>query len=143
MNLTTLGWDGGWAQALADLEDPMLVPARVTAVHRGRYAVRGDDILGRMGGDEFVVICPTADARAAASIAERLRSFSRHQIEAGLEPLWISASIGVATYSPELDGRPSPQELLIRADAAMYESKVSGKDNVSHEQVQPPSLEHS
>ena len=44
MNLTTLGWDGGWAQALADLEDPMLVPARVTAVHRGRYAVRGDDL---------------------------------------------------------------------------------------------------
>ncbi|HEX5616780.1 MAG TPA: ribosome small subunit-dependent GTPase A, partial [Solirubrobacteraceae bacterium] len=44
MNLTTLGWDGGWAQALADHEDPTLVPARVTAVHRGRYAVRGDDL---------------------------------------------------------------------------------------------------
>ncbi|MGC5171590.1 sensor domain-containing diguanylate cyclase [Microbacterium sp. DT81.1] len=110
---------------------------------RLRNAVRADDILGRMGGDEFVVICPTADARAAASIAERLRSFSRHQIEAGPEPLWVSASIGVATYSPEVDGRPSPQELLIRADAAMYESKGSGKDNVSHEQLQPPTLEHS
>jgi ribosome biogenesis GTPase len=44
LNLTTLGWDGGWAQALADHEDPALVPARVTAVHRGRYAVRGDDV---------------------------------------------------------------------------------------------------
>ena len=44
MNLTTLGWDGGWAQALADHEDATLVPARVIAVHRGRYAVRGDDI---------------------------------------------------------------------------------------------------
>ena len=44
MNLTTLGWDGEWAQALADHEDPTLVPARVTAVHRGRYAVRGDDL---------------------------------------------------------------------------------------------------
>jgi ribosome biogenesis GTPase / thiamine phosphate phosphatase len=44
LNLTTLGWDGGWAQALADHEDPTLVPARVTAVHRGRYAVRGDDV---------------------------------------------------------------------------------------------------
>lgn len=110
---------------------------------RLRNAVRADDILGRMGGDEFVVICPTADARAAASIAERLRSFSRHRIEAGPAPLWVSASIGVATYSPELDERPSPQELLIRADAAMYDSKVSGKDNVSHEHLQPPSLEHS
>ena len=37
MNLTTLGWDGGWAEALADHEDPRaLVPARVIAVHRGR-----------------------------------------------------------------------------------------------------------
>jgi ribosome biogenesis GTPase len=44
LNLSTLGWDGGWAQALADHEDRALVPARVTAVHRGRYAVRGDDI---------------------------------------------------------------------------------------------------
>jgi ribosome biogenesis GTPase len=44
LNLTTLGWDGGWAQALADHDDGALIPARVTAVHRGRYAVRGDDI---------------------------------------------------------------------------------------------------
>jgi ribosome biogenesis GTPase / thiamine phosphate phosphatase len=44
LNLTTLGWDGGWAQALADHEDGALVPARVTAVHRGLYAVAGDDV---------------------------------------------------------------------------------------------------
>ena len=45
MNLTTLGWDGGWAEALADHEDPRaLVPARVIAVHRGLFAVAGDDI---------------------------------------------------------------------------------------------------
>ena len=44
MNLSTLGWDGGWAEALADHEDHALVPARVTAVHRGLYAVRGDDL---------------------------------------------------------------------------------------------------
>ena len=44
MNLTTLGWDGEWAQALADHDDRALVPARVTAVHRGRYAVRGETI---------------------------------------------------------------------------------------------------
>ena len=44
MNLTTLGWDGEWAQALADHEDGALVPARVTAVHRGLFAVAGDDI---------------------------------------------------------------------------------------------------
>ncbi len=46
MNLTTLGWDGDWATALADLEDDTLVPARVMAVHRGLYAVRGDGLDG-------------------------------------------------------------------------------------------------
>jgi ribosome biogenesis GTPase len=44
LTLSTLGWDGGWAQALADHEDHALVPARVTAVHRGLYAVRGEDM---------------------------------------------------------------------------------------------------
>jgi len=44
LTLTTLGWDGEWAEALADRDDSALVPARVMAVHRGRYAVRGDGI---------------------------------------------------------------------------------------------------
>jgi diguanylate cyclase (GGDEF)-like protein len=99
---------------------------------RLRSAVRADDILGRMGGDEFVVICPSADAVAAASIAERLRAYSRQRVEADPLPLSVSASLGVATYRPDLDARPSPQELLNRADAAMYESKTGGKDSVSH-----------
>jgi ribosome biogenesis GTPase len=42
LNLTTLGWDGAWAEALAVHEDHALTPARVLAVHRGRYAVRGE-----------------------------------------------------------------------------------------------------
>jgi diguanylate cyclase (GGDEF)-like protein len=108
---------------------------------RLRTAIRADDILGRMGGDEFVVICPHADARAAASIAERLRLFSGQDIEAGAVPLSVSASIGVATYRPDADARPTAEELLGRADAAMYESKSSGKNNVSHE-PQVPTIEH-
>ena len=43
MNLSTLGWDGAWADALADQQDPALAPARVMAVHRGRVHVRGED----------------------------------------------------------------------------------------------------
>jgi len=58
VNLTTLGWDGAWAQALADLEDPALVPARVLAVHRGRYAV---------GGDGPAALVPVAGALEAAA----------------------------------------------------------------------------
>jgi ribosome biogenesis GTPase / thiamine phosphate phosphatase len=58
VNLTTLGWDGAWAEALAVHEDHELVPARVLAVHRGRYAVRGE------GGDALV---PAAGALEAAA----------------------------------------------------------------------------
>ena len=43
MHLSTLGWDGDWADALADQQDPALAPARVIAVHRGRVHVRGED----------------------------------------------------------------------------------------------------
>ncbi|WP_205697750.1 ribosome small subunit-dependent GTPase A [Conexibacter sp. SYSU D00693] len=58
MTKTTLGWDGDWARALADLQDPALVPARVTAVHRGRVAVRGDDLEALLPvlGDHAVLV---------------------------------------------------------------------------------------
>ncbi len=61
MTLTTLGWDGAWADALADQQDPALAPARVMAVHRGRVSVRGEDgdalvpVAGRVTGSPPVV----------------------------------------------------------------------------------------
>jgi ribosome biogenesis GTPase / thiamine phosphate phosphatase len=58
VNLTTLGWDGDWAQALADHEDGALTPARVLAVHRGRYAVRGEH------GDALVPVAGALEAAA-------------------------------------------------------------------------------
>ena len=95
---------------------------------RLRGAIRGGDILGRLGGDEFVVICPQADAKAAVAIAERLRDQSRQQIDAVPVPLEVSVSIGVATYCPDLEERPSNDQLLRRADTAMYRAKGTGKD---------------
>ena len=61
MHLSTLGWDGDWADALADQQDPALAPARVIAVHRGRVHVRGADgdalvpVAGRAHGGPPVV----------------------------------------------------------------------------------------
>jgi ribosome biogenesis GTPase / thiamine phosphate phosphatase len=54
VHLSTLGWDGEWADALADQQDPALAPARVIAVHRGRVRVRGTD------GDALVPIAGSA-----------------------------------------------------------------------------------
>jgi ribosome biogenesis GTPase len=54
VDLATLGWDGDWAQALADQQDPALTPARVMAVHRGRVLARGAD------GDALVPVAGSA-----------------------------------------------------------------------------------
>jgi ribosome biogenesis GTPase / thiamine phosphate phosphatase len=64
VNLSTLGWDGDWAAALADLEDSTLAPARVIAVHRGRLAVRGEEL------DALVPVAGTLEdhARSAADL---------------------------------------------------------------------------
>ena len=100
---------------------------------RLRSGVRTDDIVGRIGGDEFVAICENAEGGAASSIAERVRSVIREPIAGLSRPVSITASIGVVTYVPGVDARPSSDGLLNRADTAMYRSKGTGKDRVSVE----------
>ena len=98
---------------------------------RLRLGVRSGDIVGRIGGDEFVVICADADLVAAMSIAQRILDVVRHPIIAAGVPVAVSVSAGVVTYTPDVDPRPTPDELLIRADGAMYSSKDAGKDRVT------------
>jgi ribosome biogenesis GTPase len=54
VNLSTLGWDGAWADALADQQHPALTPARIIAVHRGRVVARAED------GDTLVPVAGSA-----------------------------------------------------------------------------------
>lgn len=84
--------------------------------------VRSDDILGRYGGDEFVVIMPGADAQTGVHVAGRAR--------AGIAKNGYLAtiSIGVATF--EGAGRETPSELLHRADMNLYQAKHDGKNCV-------------
>ncbi len=93
---------------------------------RIRSSVRSGDVVGRLGGDEFLVICPqVADPDTALTIARALtaRAFGA-PIDLGTTPVRIRASLGVAWCS---ERGAHASELVAQADAAMYRSKRDGR----------------
>jgi diguanylate cyclase (GGDEF)-like protein len=91
--------------------------------HFLQATIRDVDVIARYGGEEFVILLPDADKQAAFALAERLReSFGQVQRE---ELPRITMSLGVATF-PE-DGTDI-EELLKKADAAMYAAKQAGRN---------------
>lgn len=99
---------------------------------RLRAAVRLEDTVGRYGGDEFVVVCEAADELAAKTIADRVRARVAEPVTGIPAEYAVSASVGIATYTPDARKRPSNDELLSLADTAMYNAKSAGKNRVSH-----------
>ncbi|MBW9120818.1 diguanylate cyclase [Microbacterium trichothecenolyticum] len=94
-------------------------------------SVRAGDVVGRIGGDEFVAVCPGADAEAAAIVAERILSICRAPIPVVEGIVSASVSVGVSVFRPGSDARPGAEQMLMRADAAMYDAKRAGKDRMT------------
>jgi two-component system, cell cycle response regulator len=92
---------------------------KVTEILKATF--RGSDILARVGGDEFAVLALEASGEDAEMLVRRLRDGVDSFNEAGGEPFHLSISVGVARY--EDASRMRLDELLARADAAMYEEK--------------------
>jgi diguanylate cyclase (GGDEF)-like protein len=96
-----------------------------------RQRIRAGDLLGRFGGEEFVVLLPRTGAAEACQVAERLRaavSTTSVRTSDGELAVSVTVSIGVAalgTHGNEL------LELLTAADAALYRAKQAGRDQVS------------
>ncbi len=88
--------------------------------------LRPYDYAARMGGEEFCIVLPGADLAAAESVAERLRLAVESRVVEPLPKGRITCSFGVA------QARPSErlQELLLRADAALYTAKDQGRNVV-------------
>ncbi|OLF17483.1 GGDEF domain-containing protein [Actinophytocola xanthii] len=102
--------------------------------HALRGATRPSDILGRFGGEEFVVLLPDADADEAKLAGERIRRMISELHVPTTDkrggPVAITnrtTSIGVAIYPDHAKGLG---ELLQHADAAVYEAKENGRDQV-------------
>jgi diguanylate cyclase (GGDEF)-like protein/PAS domain S-box-containing protein len=91
--------------------------------------IRAEDFVCRFGGEEFVVILPTADLAASRARAERLRTKAKDLtiLHLGTSMGMITISVGVAAF-PEHG--TSPKELMAAADAALYEAKRGGRDQV-------------
>ncbi|HEV8121344.1 MAG TPA: GGDEF domain-containing protein [Candidatus Polarisedimenticolia bacterium] len=106
----------------------------VGAVLRG--VVREIDVVARFGGDEFTIILPQTSAAGARVIAERLRQrvASTRFLQAFGLSVRLTASFGIATY-PE-HGRTA-EELVARADQAMYAAKDAGRNRVAAARPSP------
>jgi diguanylate cyclase (GGDEF)-like protein len=94
-----------------------------------RRTKRETDTVGRIGGEEFVVVCEETDLDGAELLAQRIRAeLGRATFSSPLGAVKVTCSIGVATY-PEAG---SDWESLFKAtDEALYTSKRSGRDCIT------------
>ena len=91
--------------------------------------VRNSDILGRFGGEEFVVVCPGAGMEDAQILAERLNLAVRSSsVQIQGQALRVTASIG--GYAGMVQPGMAWEDVLEVADAAMYRAKAAGRDRV-------------
>jgi diguanylate cyclase (GGDEF)-like protein/PAS domain S-box-containing protein len=91
---------------------------------RLRNAVRGDDVIARFGGDEFVVLLNLARTADGTFVADKLLRVLSDPFAIGEQRVRVSASIGAAFYP--LDGN-DVETLIAVADSAMYRAKADGK----------------
>jgi diguanylate cyclase (GGDEF)-like protein len=102
-----------------------------------KKVVRKDDVFGRVGGEEFVIILPKTDAETAVELAERVRKVHESHIfnleyEKNGTNLTVAhkqyVSLGVAQLN---SGMTEPEHLLGAADRKLYTSKETGRNKVT------------
>ena len=100
----------------------------IAAAERIRRCVRPTDLAARLGGDEFAVLLEDADERRGQEIAHRIVALLSEAVTVSGQPVWVRASIGLATATAgsEVDA----DDLMRRADIAMYRAKEAGKGQV-------------
>jgi diguanylate cyclase (GGDEF)-like protein len=101
-----------------------------------RETVRGDDLVFRYGGEEFLVLLPGGDREGAVRLAERLRHSVESDRASGTWGLTVSAGVAVA----DRFSASSPLPLLRRADGALYQAKRTGRNRVVVDDAGTPSL---
>ena len=89
--------------------------------------IRAEDVLARYGGEEFAVICREIEADGALALGERLRvAVEQHRFEHAGKVIPVTVSVGIAAERKIEDA----QAFIAAADAAMYEAKRAGRNQV-------------
>ena len=100
----------------------------LSLVERIQHALGHDDVIGRVGGEEFVVLSPGNDLRRTLALGERIRTgVERAQLVFDGHALGMTVSVGVTEAAP---GERDVTALLQRADAALYAAKRAGRNRV-------------
>lgn len=98
-----------------------------------KHGLRSQDVVARTGGDEFLVLCPDTDLKAALVCAERIRaSVAQARVKVGDQHLSVSISVGVAQRD---DLMADADAMIKRADQGAYVAKAQGRNQVAT--VQP------
>ena len=106
-------------------------------VRHSKETLRSIDAIGRVGGEEFLILLPETEAKGAAQIAERLREHIANAINGTSAPIpvKITISVGVTIFEPNENPRIARgivlNELMNKADLAMYQAKNEGRNRVA------------
>ncbi|MCB1936363.1 MAG: sensor domain-containing diguanylate cyclase [Nitrosomonas sp.] len=101
-----------------------------------RKELRATDVVGRYGGEEFVVLLPNTDHQRAQEIAERIRKcIQKHRYKHEEHSLKVTVSIGIADFQKFVDENKTlaeiGQALVAAADNALYKAKQSGRNCIA------------
>ena len=99
------------------------------AARRMKDSMRGYDMVGRYGGEEFLIVAPASAAEESLKLAERIRGcIARAPVDTPDGPIEVTCSLGVAVAG--LTPREEASALIGRADAALYRAKANGRNRV-------------
>lgn len=102
-----------------------------------QLSIREVDILGRVGGEEFLIVLPNITQDDALQLSERLRSNIANQQKLCnfKDPVNVTMSIGIAMFDPCTEGTEEDSNVILhrkfkQADDAMYQAKIAGRNKV-------------
>jgi diguanylate cyclase (GGDEF)-like protein len=129
--LGVLMFDLDHFKAVNDVYGHLVGDRVLRAVARAcRRVIREGDVLVRYGGEEFLVLLPGAGADDVTQIGERIRrAVGETWVEEGDQRVAVSVSLGGTTYSDA--GTSSPEQMVARADAALYGAKADGRNRLA------------